>query len=66
MVACTQSNGPEPAGLAQFPPRARVPFAGDGRTGDLLIVPDSRHALAAIEDSAILLTVSKAAYPGSP
>ncbi len=48
------------------PPRARVPFAGDGRTGDLLIVPDSRHALAAIEDSAILLTVSKAAYPGSP
>jgi len=36
----------------------------DGRTGDLLIVPDSRHALAAVEDSAILLTVAKAAYPG--
>jgi quercetin dioxygenase-like cupin family protein len=31
----------------------------EGRTGDMLIVPDARHALAAIEDSAILLTVSK-------
>ena len=33
--------------------------AWEGRTGDMLIVPDARHALAAIEDSAILLTVSK-------
>jgi quercetin dioxygenase-like cupin family protein len=31
----------------------------EGRTGDLLVVPDSRHALTAIEDSAILLTVCK-------
>jgi quercetin dioxygenase-like cupin family protein len=31
----------------------------DGRTGDLLVVPDARHALEATEDSAILLTVSK-------
>ncbi len=37
--------------------------AWDGRAGDLLVVPDSRHALAAIEDSAILLTVTKASYP---
>jgi quercetin dioxygenase-like cupin family protein len=28
----------------------------EGRTGDLLVVPASRHALAAMEDSAILLT----------
>lgn len=35
----------------------------DGRTGDLLVVPAARHALEAVEDSAILLTVSKAAYP---
>jgi quercetin dioxygenase-like cupin family protein len=35
----------------------------DGRAGDLLVVPAARHALAAVEDSAILLTVSKAAYP---
>lgn len=40
------------------------PHEWDGRTGDLLVVPDSRHALAALEDSAILLTVTKAAYPG--
>jgi quercetin dioxygenase-like cupin family protein len=33
--------------------------AWEGRTGDLLIVPDARHALQAIEDSAVLLTVSK-------
>lgn len=33
----------------------------EGRTGDLLIVPDSRHSLEALEDSAILLTVAKVA-----
>jgi quercetin dioxygenase-like cupin family protein len=33
--------------------------AWEGRTGDMLVVPNARHALAAIEDSAILLTVSK-------
>ena len=30
-----------------------------GMTGDLLVVPEARHALAAEEDSAILLTVAK-------
>lgn len=30
-----------------------------GRTGDLLKIPDARHSLQAEEDSAILLTVAK-------
>lgn len=31
----------------------------EARAGDLLIVPDARHGLEALEDSAILLTVAK-------
>ena len=31
----------------------------EGRTGDLLIVPESRHGLEALEDSVVLLTVAK-------
>lgn len=30
-----------------------------GRTGDLLVVPNAVHALEALEDSTILLTVAK-------
>lgn len=32
----------------------------EGSAGDLLIVPDQRHSLTALEDSAVLLTVAKA------
>jgi quercetin dioxygenase-like cupin family protein len=40
--------------------------AWEGRRGDLLVVPTVRHALQAVEDSTILLTVSKAAQAGHP
>ena len=33
----------------------------EGSPGDLLIIPDARHSLDAIEDSAVLLTVAKRA-----
>jgi quercetin dioxygenase-like cupin family protein len=33
--------------------------AWDGIAGDLLVVPDSRHSLQALEDAVVLLTVAK-------
>jgi quercetin dioxygenase-like cupin family protein len=35
------------------------PTSWEGRTGDLIIVPQAQHSLEALEDSAILLTVAK-------
>jgi quercetin dioxygenase-like cupin family protein len=31
----------------------------DGRTGDLIVVPEGRHGVEAVEDSVVLLTVAK-------
>jgi quercetin dioxygenase-like cupin family protein len=42
--------------------RVRLVAGGDewtGWTGDLITVPDARHSLEALEDSAVLLTVVK-------
>lgn len=33
----------------------------EARTGDMIFVPDARHSLEALEDSAVLLTVAKLA-----
>jgi len=37
------------------------PDSWEGSTGDLIIVPDSRHSLEAVEGSTVLLTVAKSA-----
>jgi quercetin dioxygenase-like cupin family protein len=42
--------------------RVRLSAGGDswdGRSGDLLLVPDASHSLTAREDSVVLLTVAK-------
>jgi len=31
----------------------------EARSGDMIFVPDARHSLDALEDSAVLLTVAK-------
>ena len=36
----------------------------EGTPGDLIVVPDARHSLEALEDSAVLLTVAK--LPSKP
>lgn len=51
-------------------PHGRVRLiAGDtgreGSAGDLVVVPDARHSLDAIEDSAVLLTVSTPVQHGA-
>ena len=38
----------------------------EGRPGDLLVVPRTRHGMEAIEDSVVLLTVSKGAQAVQP
>jgi quercetin dioxygenase-like cupin family protein len=38
---------------------AAADLSWEGARGDLLIMPDNRHSLEALEDSAVLLTVAK-------
>ena len=56
-----EHNSPGEATLQVLRGRVRLTTVDDGREagpGDLLVIPPQRHALAAVDDSAVLLTVA--------
>jgi quercetin dioxygenase-like cupin family protein len=58
-----EHENPGEATLVVLRGRVRLVADGDaweGRSGDLLITPEARHSLEAIENSVVLLTVAKA------
>jgi quercetin dioxygenase-like cupin family protein len=58
----SEHENPGEATIQVISGRVRLEAEGhhwEGRQGDLLLVPPSRHALTALEDSVILLTVAK-------
>lgn len=61
-MSLSEHENPGEATIYVLSGRVRL-RAGDivweARTGDLLIVPDARHSLDAVEDSTVLMTVAK-------
>ncbi|MET7425947.1 cupin domain-containing protein [Dactylosporangium sp. NPDC005555] len=57
-----EHESPGEATLHVLHGRVRLASADDnaeGSAGDLLVIPDARHTLEALQDSAVLLTVAK-------
>lgn len=64
MAGQSMSEHENPGEATLFVLQGRMRLIGDeaswdGRKGDLLIVPEGRHSVEAVEDSVILLTVAK-------
>lgn len=58
----TEHESPGEATLLVLTGRVRLHCGDeswDGRDGDLIIIPQARHGLEALEDSAVILTVAK-------
>jgi quercetin dioxygenase-like cupin family protein len=61
-AAMSEHENPGEATLQVLAGRVRLGAAGEsweGRRGDLIVIPQARHDLQAIEDSVVLLTVAK-------
>jgi quercetin dioxygenase-like cupin family protein len=56
-----EHNSPGEATIHVLTGRVRLSageVSWDGKAGDLIVIPNERHALLAIEDAAVLLTVA--------
>jgi quercetin dioxygenase-like cupin family protein len=63
-----EHNNPGEATLLVLQGRLRLradEVVWDGRSGDMLLIPPARHALDAVEDAVVLLTVVKTATSAS-
>jgi quercetin dioxygenase-like cupin family protein len=61
-AALAEHVSPGEASVYVLTGRVRLAAGGeswDGRRGDLLVIPDARHSLEALEESVVLLTVAK-------
>ncbi len=61
-TAMSEHENPGEATLQVMIGRVRLDADGnqwEGRQGDLLLIPPSRHSLLALEDAVVLLTVAK-------